>query len=330
MPRGPRRAAVRDAALLALLIAGCSSVPLRDHTLIPTAHRIDVGPYVVHSNFPLPSDAPAVIELARLRRQVESTLGTPIDPGPGSIEVYILDDSRAFAHFLNTYYNELPHRRAFFLAQGERRVIYTFLGDRLTEDLRHEATHALLHCLVADMPLWLDEGLAEYFEDDGPSPGSNPEHLDRLADELRRWRPDLARLECIRDVRSMSPRDYREAWAWVHFLASDSPARRAMLAGYLAELRSVGADRAQPLSERLSSDLDDPSRALVAHVRALVGGTLAARPREPAQTVRLQSHGRPEPTGPTPANREPSAPPRRVGLLGELARGLVRAFLPRR
>ena len=31
-------------------------------------------------------------------------------------------------------------------------------------DLRHECTHALLHAVLPAVPLWLDEGLAKYFE----------------------------------------------------------------------------------------------------------------------------------------------------------------------
>ena len=59
-----------------------------------------------------------------------------------------------------------PPRRAFFLAQGSQRVVYTYSSPRLEEDLRHEATHALLRGAFGDLPLWLDEGLAEYFETD--------------------------------------------------------------------------------------------------------------------------------------------------------------------
>ena len=34
------------------------------------------------------------------------------------VEIYVLDDRNAFAHFLKFYYPELPPRRAFFLARG--------------------------------------------------------------------------------------------------------------------------------------------------------------------------------------------------------------------
>ena len=49
-------------------------------------------------------------------------------------------------------------------AAREDLLVYTYWGDRIQQDLRHELTHALLHSVLKDVPLWLDEGLAEYFE----------------------------------------------------------------------------------------------------------------------------------------------------------------------
>ena len=156
-------------------------------------------------------------QLQSLEAEVRETLGLVVDPGEHPVEVYILDDRKAFDHFLTFYYPDLPHRRAFFLANGDQRVVYTFFGDRLEEDIRHEATHALLHVAIGDIPLWLDEGLAEYFEGPLDRKGVNPEHLGRLPGEVvAGWTPDLPRLESLRNVRQMTPRDYRESWAWVH------------------------------------------------------------------------------------------------------------------
>ena len=73
------------------------------------------------------------------------------------------------------------------------------MGDRLEEDLRHEATHALLHVAVGDLPLWLDEGLAEYFEvhrrPSRPATPSTSPGCPRTS--ATGWTPDLARLETL-------------------------------------------------------------------------------------------------------------------------------------
>ena len=285
------------------LIGGCATLGPRDgRPLVPTANQVKTGPYLVCTNAKLEADAPIVRQLRALDAQVEETLGLRVDAGENPVEVYILDDRRSFEHFLTFYYPDLPHRRAFFLANGQQRVIYTFFGERLEEDVRHEATHALLHVAIGDIPLWLDEGLAEYFESPTDRNGLNPEHVGRLPGDLAAgWTPDLARLETLRSVRQMSPRAYRESWAWVHYLLNDGRANKAALLAYLADLRTM--PDARPLSHRLEDGGPEPLLAHLARVREAPIAVVA--PRDP--TVRLQS-------GPV----EPPAPARRRSFLGRL------------
>jgi hypothetical protein len=285
------------------LIGGCATLGPRDgRPLVPTANHLRTGPYLICTNAKLDADAPIVRQLQALDSQVEETLGLRGDVGENPVEVYILDDRKSFEHFLTFYYPDLPQRRAFFLANGPQRVIYTFFGERLEEDVRHEATHALLHVAMGDIPLWLDEGLAEYFESPTDRDGLNPEHVGRLPGDLASgWSPDLARLETLRSVRQMSPRDYRESWAWIHYLLNDGRANKAALLAYLADLRT--SPDAKPLSSRLEDAGPAPLLAHLARVREAPIAVVA--PRDP--TVRLQS-------GPA----EAPAPARRRSFLGRL------------
>ena len=290
-------------ALLGAL-AGCATLGgvQGGKPLVPTAFQVRTGPYVVCTNDKLDADAPVVRQLQSLEVQVRETLGLRVDPGASPVEVYILDDRRSFEHFLTFYYPDLPHRRAFFLANGNQRVIYTFFSDRLEEDIRHEATHALLHVAVGDIPLWLDEGLAEYFEGPAEAKGLNPEHAGRLPGDLAGgWKPDLARLESLRTVRQMTPRDYRESWAWVHYLLNDGRPQKAALLGYLSDLRASA--QARPISGRLEGPTCEP---MLAHLGKLRETPIALdAPRDP--TVRLQS-----------APAEPPSSPKRRGFLTRL------------
>jgi hypothetical protein len=282
-------------------LAGCATLNNEaDQALVPTRYQTHTGPYTVYTGVPIAPDAPAIRHLQALDRQLAAMLGTKIDPGEHPVEVYILNDRKAFSHFLTFYYPELPPRRAFFLAQGPRRVVYTFLGDRLEEDLRHEATHALLHVACAEIPLWLDEGLAEYFEGPDES-GANREHLSRLATDCKEgWQPDLARLEALNDVRQMSPRDYREAWGWVHYLLNGPPAGKAALLAYLNDLRKNPA--APPLSQRLDTSGAFTGERLIAHLERVRPAPVATATAAPDSMVRLQSE---------PAEALPAAPQRR-------------------
>lgn len=320
--------------------SGCATLGADPgRSLVPTRYKTQSGPYAIYTNFELPTDSPAVQHLQALERQIETTLGVRVDPGDSPIEVYILDDRRAFTHFLTYYYPELPPRRAFFFAQGPRRVVYTYLGDRLEEDLRHEATHALLHTAFADVPLWFDEGMAEYFEDGEAQSGLNLEHVQRLPNDLASgWEPNLRRLEGLRDVRQMTPRDYRESWAWVHYLLNSGPENRSILLAYLTDLHNTSEP--MPLSERLEAaglgndGIPGPSSRLLAHLDHIRKQPVAISSQKPVDpgvrkaTIRLQNEPVTIRTSPVPTfpivtqPSRPVKPPRRPGFFQRLADSL--------
>lgn len=283
-------------------IVGCATLGEQGQSLVPTQYRTRTGPFAVFSNFPIAADSAAIRSLHSLENDVEANLGVRVNSDEPPVEVYILNDRQSFTHFLKYYYPELPPRRAFFLAQGTQRVVFTFSGERLEEDLRHEATHALLNVAYGDLPLWLDEGLAEYFESPDGQSGLNQEHLGRLPGDLASgWKPDLTRLETLKSVRQMTPRDYRESWAWVHYLLNGSSSSKAVLLAYLADLRSD--PKATSLAARLSSDRDKEGPNLVAYIDRIRSTPVAVRPTTAAgTTVRLQDNSLESPR---------STPPRR-------------------
>lgn len=297
--------------LLTVGFAGCATLRPEGRTLVPTRYQTRAGPYAVFTNGPLDAEMPAIRHLASLQQELERSLGWRVDPEGAPIEVYILDDGDAFSHFLTLHYPDLPPRRAFFLAQGERRVVYTFHSDRLEEDLRHEATHALLHAGVSDLPLWLDEGLAEYFEVPETRDGLNEEHLRRLPRDLADgWSPDLKRLESLVEVRAMTPRDYRESWLWVHYLLHGPKRDRADLLAYLADLHQD--PNALPLSARLDDRRKSPDARLLAHLGEVQHDAVAVLSQPPdASVTRFQDSG----TEPPPLRSRPA--PRR-GFFGRV------------
>ena len=257
-----RRPALRLALAAGLAgVLGCSTVAKRGPALLPTAHQLKAGPFILHSNGPIDPDAPPVRALEALRSDLASRLDGAPDDDPGPVEVFVLDDRNAFLHLLRFYFPELPPRRAFFMAQDDQRIVYTFHGPLLEEDLRHEAAHALLRGRFGDIPLWLDEGLAEYFE---AGPDDLQDRNDRLArlssDGEAGWKPDLRRLETLDEVHQMAPRDYREAWAWVDLLLSDPRRGKPLLLDHLrsrderTSLTTALADRGVDAATRTRVD----------------------------------------------------------------------------
>jgi hypothetical protein len=251
------------------LLVGCATLWTQQLSL-PEQNTVVRGQLVFHSDFPLPANHRLLEELTARRSDLEERLGLPGSDEP--IHVYLFDSAEQFKEFVRSRHPDFPPRRAFFIETDTRLQIYAQWGDRLAEDLRHEVTHGYLHSVVSDVPLWLDEGLAEYSEPPRAQHGLNRDHLKYISQQIRQglWQPDLARLERLAPSRDLSQPDYAESWAWVHFLLETRPERAAVLRDYLAARRQKGV--AEPLSTRLARLDPDPAQALVAHVTELSRG----------------------------------------------------------
>jgi hypothetical protein len=312
----PRLAWVLLGFCLCWLPIGCATLGDQGQALVPTRYQVRTGPFLVYSSTPIPADSPAIRCLRSLETDLGSRLNYHARPDEEPVELYVLNDRNAYTHFLKFYYPELPPRRAFFLAQGERRVVYTYLSDRLEEDLRHEATHALVRGCYGDLPLWLDEGLAEYFESRTDTVDVQDEHMAKLPEDLKKgWTPDLPRLESLTDIHEMTPRDYRESWAWVHLMLGDSPQGKSLLIDYLNQGRK--GLRTKPLYQILAAH-GTTAKTLVTHLQAVQSQALARKPEPPSQDrlIRFQGSGPDLQDGapdPPPVSRV--APPQRQSLL---------------
>ncbi len=231
---------------------GCRAFPRQTAgvTRVPEKHSVRVENLLLVSDFKLSKKDPLVLELQELRERVVATLKLP-EPRR-DVMVYLFSDQETYRAYLAQLYPGLPDRRAYFVGTSEELAVYTFWGNRIQEDLRHEATHGILHASLAGVPLWLDEGLAEYFEVPGsPVGGMNGDYPQQLAMATSNgWRPDLDRLESIEEFTSLQRIDYQESWAWVHYLLHSSPETRQELLAYIVDLR----DSPQP--ERLASRLE--------------------------------------------------------------------------
>ena len=276
---------------MVVLPAGCATLGDHGQTLVPTRYQVRTGPFLVYSSTPIPADSPPIRCLHSLEIDLGNRLNYHARPDEEPVEIYVLNDRNAYTHFLKFYYPELPPRRAFFLAQGERRVVYTYLSDRLEEDLRHEATHALVRGCYGDLPLWLDEGLAEYFETRTDTLDIQDEHMAKLPEDLKKgWTPDLPRLESLSDIHQMTPRDYRESWAWVHLMLVDNPQGKVAL-DRLYEPGRNGL-RTKPLDQILAAH-GMTTKTLVTHIEAVQAQALARKPEPPSQDrlIRFQGNG---------------------------------------
>jgi hypothetical protein len=254
--------------MVCALASSCAHLQQVDHKL-PIRHALQVDQLVIYSDFAVAADHRLLVEIARQREEVCKKLDLPDSTEP--VRVYLFESAERYRHFINLYYPQLPARRAFFMQTDTRLVVYAHWGDRVAEDLRHEVTHGYLHAVVPQIPLWLDEGIAENFETPPADRGLNRPHVDLLVKLLDSgWHPDLVRLERLTQLEELTQVEYAESWAWTHWLLETTPERRDVLAGYLRALRQAeGGPPVEPLSTRLRRSLGASGHDLSAFLREL-------------------------------------------------------------
>lgn len=249
--------------LIAATINGCAHSPWFSHRLTMD-NELSRDQLVVHSDFNNADQRRLFDQLAGLRPEILSSLALPASNDP--VHVYLFGDESRYRKHTQSKYQEMPERRAFFVEDDEGLKVFAYWGEYVVEDLRHEVTHGYLHSVAPRIPLWLDEGLAEYFE---TADHRNAPHIEQLSSRLMQggWRPNLSRLESLTAVSEMEQIDYAESWAWVHFLLNTSEERSNVLQGHLRAIRADGSDR--PLAEQLKQLGPPPEELLMAHVMSM-------------------------------------------------------------
>jgi hypothetical protein len=252
----------------ALAEAAAGLVPGRDG--LPAKSELVAGQLVIHADFSLAEQHRLIRELDSMRADVSQELGLPISDEP--VHLYLFQGPAAYERFVARRFPGFPARRAFFVETDTTLSVYAAWQDRIAEDLRHETCHGYVHAVVPTVPLWLDEGIAEYFERPRSDRGAHAEHVAHLAGRIIEgtWRPDIERLEALRAAGEMTQDDYAEAWAWVHWMLHSSPQRAEILQDYLADLRRDGKTAPLPLRlVRENGSLAACGTMVKAHVESL-------------------------------------------------------------
>jgi len=225
-----------------------------------------IGTFQIRSEIPLGErhGQQLLREIATLRSEVESTLDLR---GPGRpIQVNLFQSRETYTAFLQTRIPAAENRSALFVDGPDGGQIYICYHPDFEQDVRHESTHAVLHESLPRIPLWLDEGLAEYFELPAAQRRDANPYLVELREQIElEWAPDLVRLEQLQTVDQVRIQDYRECWAWAHFLLHGPEIVQQELRSYLKILNS--GEPSGKMSDRLRVCLPDMEVQLIHHLR---------------------------------------------------------------
>ncbi|MDR2439741.1 MAG: hypothetical protein LBE12_10290 [Planctomycetaceae bacterium] len=201
------------------------------------------GVVVVQSNFPLFEIKSILDEIKQLQIDLNLYMGIPAPKE--KIELCLFRDEKTYLKFLQEVFPKAPRdRRALYIKIDDKPgTLLVQKTDEFEIDLRHEMTHAIIHTSIATVPIWLDEGLAKYFEVPIKDRAEKNPYMKQI-----RWNtkfgavPSLHRLEKLEHIGQMGDREYRDSWAWVHFLIHYSPQSHRLLAGYIQLLSTLPAE----------------------------------------------------------------------------------------
>jgi len=272
------RQAVRALAALFLLVTAVPAPALADWIRVRSAN------FVVVSDASERDVRRAAAWLEQFRQAMLQALPGELVASPVPTIVVAFGRSRTFESFTpHLEGRQMDDVSGYFVGNEDLNYIAVNLGrgDRAFSTILHEYTHFLVENALGPVPVWVDEGLAQYYEtfevrDDGIAIIGMPlaEHLDALR---RNRMPPLENLLRVDRASPTYTQDehgrglfYAQSWALVHYLLRGGPARDGQLGAYLARLRGGGdaeASFAGAFGENARAALEDELRDYVSQSR---------------------------------------------------------------
>lgn len=221
------------------------------------------GPFVARADFDLATIENELATLDALVAEMRSTLRLP--EFREKVVVRIFRDEATWREFHRQNFGGAPYRRAMydrknylFDRDDAPGRVYLCLNPKFDKDMRHECAHAILGAALGrSVPIWLDEGIAEYYEASPEERATNPVWFDRAAERLRRGDfSSLESLEKIAGIEGMPSVKYCDSWAWVAWFLNGPEAVRDVLPQYLNEVGARKLFASKP-SKRLKAIAQD-------------------------------------------------------------------------
>lgn len=195
------------------------------------------GQFLIHSTVSLARIEPSLSRLRPLPDEIKNSLQISIVDQP--VHVVVLENREALDMYVKRLLPDAPSRRALYIRHRGPGLVLTYYHSAWLTDVRHECTHALLDASGLKLPLWLDEGIAEYFETESGSPIAHATHKAAVQSQIRYGQvADLIQLEQLDSASIMLAKDYRDAWSITAFLMHSSEQTKKAFQTYLLDLQN--------------------------------------------------------------------------------------------
>ena len=253
----------------------CLSIPLnaQDWISLRSEH------FQLHGNTTERELRDVALRLEQFREVIGRLYPTSVRDGDAAVIAMVFRDDRSFRPFMPRANGRVIPSSGVFASSLDASYIGLSLdaGAEAYPVIFHEYLHYLLRTAFGGVPLWLNEGLAEYYSTfevtaDGRSARLGRPHERHIA-LLRERRLPLARLlaigrnsaEYTRDIPDRSVL-YAQAWVLVHHAFHGEPRRQDQLIT-LARRIAAGGEPDSSLRETYGLSLADLDRELQAYVR---------------------------------------------------------------
>lgn len=235
------------------------------------------------ANFTLYSNAGRVnterigTNLERLRAALKLLTPDLSLSSPYPTSIFVFKNASALQPYQRLYKGKPQKLGGYFLSNRYGNYV-AINGDPRGDEMayiHHEYLHYVIRNNYASLPLWLNEGLAEYYSTFEVSGNEakiglpHPHHIAWLRKNALIPLPTLFAIdEQSPEYNEDSPRGsfYAQSWALVHYLLAGSPERRAQAVEYLRRLQN-----GSPREEAFQKTFGDPA-ALERELRSYIQG----------------------------------------------------------
>ena len=190
-------------------------------------------------------------EFERFREGLARVIPGAAEREPVPTIVVVFGSQRAFEPYRPRYNGKPVELSGLFVSSGDQNIVALALEDR-DQALRvifHEYAHIVITSIAREIPIWLSEGLAEYYStfslrEEGRAAivGLAPvEHVMRLRRESLIPHAELLAVQASSQMYNEGRRRnvfYAQSWAVVHLLTWGLPDRSKQLSRYIAETAS--------------------------------------------------------------------------------------------
>ncbi|MCA9048033.1 MAG: hypothetical protein KDA89_04860 [Planctomycetaceae bacterium] len=159
-----------------------------------------------------------------------------------TVRIFLFRDRRKFAKFVTEHIPsvrtvDVAVRHGIFLLRQGHPYIFLLESKDIVRTVRHEAAHVVLNLNSPDVPIWVDEGLAQCYE--SPSGDYDSPQARKILkwDWLRRDEPEIAELVGMTNMQQLTPRDYAGCWELAYHLLTNEQNGKPLLRSYMAALR---------------------------------------------------------------------------------------------